>query len=169
LSDPREVFDRLIEAPKKLAGNAAWAPGPRSGQYRWLAALEIDGEVSELTLVVDTYPRSEKLKFSISLICGAALVRLDYWEFDKHLNHRIAGVRTPDTVELGWLEGSHIHGWPENRILVKTEPPKELEFAIPLPSNIQGFANSFRWFCGEHRIDIGSMGSPDLPARDTLL
>lgn len=169
LAEIVEIFDHLINAPKQIAGQPDWRDGPRSGQQRWLASLSIGGVVCDLSLIVDAYPREPSAKFTISLICGAALVRLDYGELEMHYNHQIAGCVTPEAITLGWLEGPHVHGWPENRRLVKTEPPKELEFALPLPSQIQGFANSFRWFCGEYNIDISGMDLPEIPPKDTLL
>lgn len=166
---PYDHASELMESLKRIAGVPAWRPGPRSGQQRWLATLEIDGEVIPLQLIVDTFPRSPTLRFSISLVLGASIVRLDYWELDRHFNHPVAGQPMPPGVVKGWLEGPHYHGWQENRTLFKGAPPKELEYAVSLPTNIQGFENAFRWFCAENRIDLGSMPVPDLPPRDTLL
>lgn len=86
-----------------------------------------------------------------------------------HFNHPIVGSAVPEAVALGWLEGPHIHAWAENRLLVRNSPLKELEFAVPLPSNIQGFANCFRWFCGEYNIHIAGIPIPEIPPKDTLL
>lgn len=164
-----DIIDDLIQAPKEIAGAPDWQPGPRSGQQRWLASLAIDGTVCELKLVVDAYPREPSLKFTISLVCGAAVVRLDYGELEMHFNHVVPKCATPSTVELGWLDGSHIHGWSENKDLFGHEPPKELEFAVSLPPNMQGFANCFRWFCGEHNINLDGVDIPVPPPKDTLL
>jgi hypothetical protein len=164
-----EIFDDLFTHQKQIAGVPDWHPGPRSGQQRWLASLAINGAVCDLAFVVDAFPREPSPKFTMSLICGSALVRLDYGELEMHYNHVISGCPTPPTVALGWLDGSHIHAWAENKGLVRNDPLKELEFATPLPSNIQGFANCFRWFCGEYNIDIAGTPIPEIPAKDTLL
>jgi hypothetical protein len=164
-----DLLSELMASPKAIAGTPTWQTTARDGQFRWLAALAIDGAVSKAVLVVDAYPRSELLRFTISLICGTALARLDYWEMDRHLNHIVSGLVTPAGVELRWLDGPHFHGWPQNSGLVKNEPPRELEFAVPLPASIQGFANAFRWFCAENAIELGNREPPDLPAKDVLL
>lgn len=164
-----DFLDGLIATPKEIAGKPDWQPGPRSGQQRWLASLSINGVVCELTLIIDAYPREPSPKFSISLICGSSIVRLDYGELEMHYNHVVSKCPTPSSVTLGWVNGSHLHGWPENRLLVKREPPKELEFAISLPPNMQGLANCFRWFCKEHNINLDGVDIPQMPPKDTLL
>lgn len=164
-----EILSDRMGRWKTIAGNPAWAITNREGQHRWLTALEIDGSVSDLTLVIDAYPRNDTLRFTISLICGASLCRLDYWEHDRHLNHVISGVSRPSGVDYGWLHGPHIHRWEDNKAMVKNEPPKELEFAVELPANVKGFENAFRYFCGLNRIILDEGDLPTLPARDTLL
>ena len=124
--------------------------------------------MSELALVVDAYPRSEHLKFTISIICGTALVRLDYWELDRHLNHMVSGLVTPAGVQLGWLEGSHYHGWEQNRGLVRNEPPKDSNSQFLCLRTCEDLQD-LRWFCAENGIDLGSQQPPELPAKDVLL
>lgn len=169
MTDLVDALDDLIRATKKIAGTPDWEPGPRSGQQRWLASLSIGGVVSQIALVIDAYPREPSLKFSILLIYGTAIVRVDYGELDAHYNHPVSGKRLPPHIQMGWLEGPHEHSWEDNRVFVTQAPPKELEFAVPLPQHVRGFANCFRWFCGKYNIDIADIPVPDIPAKDTLL
>ncbi|RYH57421.1 MAG: hypothetical protein EON54_11850 [Alcaligenaceae bacterium] len=161
--------DRIMAAPKTIVGRPAWAPSAYDGQVRWLAPLAVAGAVSPMDLVVDAYPRSDGLKFCILLKVSSAVMRIDYREFEKHRNHPVKNVALPTEVIIGWVHGPHVHLWSHNRVLVRFQPPKTLEFAISLPANVRGFDNTFRWFCSEANIVLGPFEIPQLPTRDLLL
>lgn len=167
---PQAQVDLLLSRTKTIAGEPTWQSTSYDGQMRWLAPLSVDGEVTDLNLVVDAYPTHPSAKFNILLVLGRCVARLEYSEHTRHNNHALAGGYFPTGLEEGWIYGPHFHSWPTNRILATWDSlPKELEWAMLLPANVRGFDNAFRWFCGETRILCGANEVPDLPPRDRLL
>lgn len=159
-----------MDAPKHLTGETSWVKTSYTGQYRWLAPLNIDGELTPMNLIIDSYPRLDILTFHVIIQCVTCVSRLDYSEAERHNNHKVKGVRTPAGVEMGWIFGPHYHRWEDNRMLNNAAtPPKELEFAVRLPVEFRGFDSAFRWFCGDAKIVIAANQMPSLPLRDTLL
>jgi hypothetical protein len=167
--DFRETVDLLMTAHKSIVGTPAWVNTDYDGQRRWLAPLAVDGQVTGMNLIVDSYPRSDVQKFTILLIYTIAVMRLDYGELERHLNHVVRGTSFPVGVSSGWIEGPHCHSWEMNKQLARNNPPKELEFAVVLPVAVRGFDNSFRWFCGLANIGLGSNDVPEPPPKDLLL
>jgi hypothetical protein len=167
--DFRETVDLLMAAQKSIVGAPAWVTTDYDGQMRWLAPLGVDGQVTGMNLIVDSYPRSDLQKFSILLVYTVAVMRLDYGELERHLNHVVRGKAFPTGVLAGWIEGPHCHSWELNRELAWNRPSKELEFATILPVAVRGFDNAFRWFCGEANIGLGPNDVPQLPPKDLLL
>jgi hypothetical protein len=85
-SDVRDFVDALLGARKVLAGVADWQPDAVEGVFRYVRAVEYQGEIAgELT--VKAYPRRPTLRFRIILTVGRAIWRLDY-SFDDapHVN-----------------------------------------------------------------------------------
>lgn len=77
---------------------------------------------------------------------------------------------TPSGFIIRMLFGPHCHRWSDNiHLVVDNNLPEELEFAIRPSSNVKGFENSFRWFCGSLNIECNHNECPSLPPRDTLL
>ncbi|MGY3575296.1 hypothetical protein [Bradyrhizobium sp. USDA 4504] len=165
----RETIDALMATEKSIVGIPQWVSTDYDGQMRWLAPLAVKGEVTPLNLIVDAYPRYETPKFTILLVYGAAVTRIDHGELERHLNHSVKGIGLPAGIVHGWIVGPHVHLWEHNRMLCKSEPPKELEFAVLLPPQVKGFENSFRWLCGIANINLGSRPLPALPNKDLLL
>ena len=168
--DQQTKIDELIAARKTMSGRPVWARTAYVGQHRWLTALDVDGEGTGLNLVVDAWPSSPSLRFTITLNYGRCVSRFDGWENDRHNNHPVRGQVTPVGIDMGWLFGPHCHLWNVNRHLCHNgNLPDTLEFAIRPPLNVQGFENSFRWFCGAVNIVCGNNECPTLPPRETLL
>lgn len=169
MADIRKQVDDLLAATKIPSGVPEWNRGPRAaaeGQLRWSSPLSIDGEICPLTLIVDAYPRRRGETFVIILAMTVCITRVDYGPHESHFN---GGKRRPTDVPFGLLVGSHCHNWPDNRRLATTRKlPVELNFARLLPTPVQGFANTFRWLCGETNIKL-SHDVPELPSSDLLL
>lgn len=163
----RDLIDAFMAAKKSMVGEASWNKGPRyetEGQQRYLQTLQINGETSPVKLLVDKYPFQFGLKFSIGFVCQVEIVRLDYGKLVHHVNHD----RLPQGVPFGRIDGPHIHSWLPNRSLFSLNHfPDELYWAVPIPQNVKGFPNTFRWICGEHNVECGRE-IPDLPG-DLLL
>lgn len=136
--------------------------GPRfetEGQQRYLQTLEINGEVCPIKLVIDKYPSPFGLKFSVAFVYQVEVVRVDYGNTVWHVNHH----PLPEGVAFGMISGSHIHSWTLNRSLFSSKNfPDALCWAVPIPQNLKGFPNTFRWVCGEHNVECGKE-VPDLP------
>jgi hypothetical protein len=168
MADIRQHVTDLIAAPKIPAGVPEWNQGPRftvEGQVRWSSPLSIDGEICPLTLIVDAYPRRRIETFTITLAMTVAITRVDYGP-EAHFN---GGSRKPQDIDLGLIVGPHCHLWRDNRHLATSRKlPQGLKYARQLPADVRGFANTFRWLCGDCNIQIGR-DIPDLPKSDLLL
>ena len=164
------AVDSIWKNTKALVGQAEWTQGYGSDGARWLSPLAIDGVTTGMNLCIDSFPRAPVLRFSISLIYETSICRLDFWKNDRHLNHAVKGVRTPPNIQLGWLFGSHLHSWEDNKMLINSDyGPKELEFAVPIPERVKSFDAAFRYFCDVANIIVPTSEMPNLPRRDTLL
>lgn len=166
-NDIQDHIDSLLLANKVVAGTPMWENGPRPGeeQKRLVAPLSIDGEICDLRLIIDAYPYWFEKKFTIMLNFERVICRLDYAASVVHAN----GLLPPQGVSTGLIEGPHFHSWQANRHLgTPSRTPEKLSFAEPLPSNVQGFQNAFRWFCGGMNIDCVD-GVPETPKSDRLI
>lgn len=165
-SDIRVVVDRLLRAEKTPTGQATWADEHREGDMRLLYPLLMDGEISDAILQIIAYPRSRSLRFRLNLLYGRAVWRLDYVEDEEHVN----SFNRPDDLIIGPFTGPHYHAWADNRrFATKSSLPERLENARLLEDNLQTFSNTFRWFCGQTKIDISGTEVPDLPISDQMI
>ena len=162
-----KLIDSLLAAEKALAGNPGWQPGNRPGELRWDWPVLVEGESANCQVSVTAYPEDYPNRFTITLnYVGRCIWRLDYEpDYKAHIN-------PPDRAPfLGdyTIWGRHYHSWADNRHLATpANPPRILDCARALPSNIQNWENAFRWFCGETRI-TQSGAVPDLPIPVRLL
>src|SRR4051812_8628691 len=101
----RDRVDLLLVGLKMIAGKPEWAATDYEGQRRWLAPLSLDGEGTNMALIVNAWPSSPGVRYNIVLRYKVAVMRLDGWEQDRHNNHPIPGVVTPPTIQLGWIFG----------------------------------------------------------------
>jgi hypothetical protein len=132
---------------------------------KWKAPLALAGEVLSMDLIVIAYPEMPALTFMMMVTCeDVAISRLDYGENEEHNN----GWYVPTDIKRWKIRGPHLHRWEDNREFASHSTlPETLEYAIVLPPAVRGFANTFRWFCGEHNIVIRDV--PDYPGSELLL
>ncbi len=166
----QRLIDTFMSEAKVMVGQADWAAGPRflrEGQQRYLQTLAISGETAPIRLMIDTYPKFSGREFTICLVhqeAGVEFVRCEYGTAVFHVN----APPLPDGVTFGRVDGPHIHSWRLNRQLFDSNRvPNQLLWAEKIPANVKGFPNTFRWLCGEHRIEC-HRDIPDLPG-DLLL
>lgn len=163
--DIRDIVDDLLAHRKKLAGTPRWGTGPRSGQIKWKAPLSLHGEVLNMDLIVIAYPEMPVLTFMMMVVYDdVPISRLEYGENEEHNN----GWYVPPHITRWKIQGSHCHRWPDNReFATHSSLPEILEYATLLPNSVRGFENAFRWFCGEHKIEIEAV--PDYPGSELLI
>lgn len=166
--DIRQIVDGLLEAEKHLAGEGAWQ-NDRDGVKRFNRAVEHQGEITALELVVKAYPRRVQPCFRILLTMGRAIWRVDFDALETHMNPRNARRKEVDPP-LGIIKGPHYHAWADNRrFATMGSLPQKLRNARFMPDRIRSYEQAFRWFCAETSITIGNDDIPELPERDTLL
>lgn len=166
VTDIRVLVDRLLQTAKVPTGHPTWAHEHREGDVRLLLPLLVEGEISEANLQIIAYPRSRSLRFRLNLLYGRAICRLDFVDDEEHVN----SFKRPDDLQLGPFTCPHYHAWADNRVFAtKTSLPERLENARILDSNLKSFPNTFRWFCGQTKIDLSGFDIPELPASDLLL
>lgn len=163
--DIRDIIDDLLSRPKQLAGTPSWGRGPRSGQIKWKAPLSLQGEVLEMDLIVIAYPEMPPLTFAMLVVYDdIAISRMDYGENEEHNN----GSYVPPNITSWKIRGPHCHKWQDNKCFATHSTlPDILGYASLLPSSVRGFENTFRWFCGEHKIGI--IDVPRYPVSELLL
>jgi hypothetical protein len=164
--DVRILVDKLLASPKQPVGQAFWIDDHREGDQRLLYPLLVEGEISDATLTIIAFPRIKGLQFRLVLSYGRAIWRLDFVDFEEHFN----SFNKPDDLELGPFTCPHYHAWIDNRrFATRTTLPVRLENARILDANLKSFDNTFRWFCGQTKIDIAELGVPTLPTTDRFL
>jgi hypothetical protein len=162
------VVDRLLEAEKRLAGVGEWQDD-RDGVKRFTRAVEREGEITALELVVKAYPRRIQPCFRVLLTMGRAIWRVDFDHRETHLNPRLPRRKEVDPPP-GLVKGPHYHAWADNRrFATMTSLPQKMRNARFMPDRIRGYEQAFRWFCAETCIELRNGDVPDLPTRDTLL
>ena len=165
--DTRELVDALLAAEKRLAGDGEWQ-SDREGVKRFIRAVEREGEITPLELVVKAYPRRPQPRFRLVLTMGRAIWRVDFTD-ELHTNPRNLG-RLDIDPPMTAVQGPHYHSWQDNRRFgTASSLPEQLRNARVLPENLRSYETTFRWFCGVANIALGMGDVPDLPTRDTLI
>lgn len=165
--DTREIVDALLAAEKRLTGEGEWQ-SDREGVKRFIRAIEREGEVTPLELVVKAYPRLPQPRFRIVLTIGRAIWRVDFTD-ELHTNPRNHG-RLDIDPPMTAIQGPHYHSWADNRrFATATSLPERLRNARLLPDNVRSYESTLRWLCGATNIALGMGDVPDLPTRDTLI
>lgn len=163
-SDVRVLVDGFLQARKSLAGIPAWVEDLDRGTWRWTRAIEIDGELRGLTLLVKAYPQENPLKFRIMINATRCVWRLDVAN-DQHVNP----LSAPAHAGLVIVE-PHYHAWADNRIFATANSlPSKLKNARIFPDKSEDFAAMFRWFCAQTAIVVGTSDVPILPQSGKLL
>lgn len=166
--DIRQIVDGLLEAEKHLAGEGEWQDD-REGVRRFTRAVEREGEITPLEMVLKAYPRRAQPCFRILLTMGRAVWRVDFDAKETHWNPRLPRRKEVDPPQ-GMIKGPHYHAWADNRrFATMGSLPQKLRNARFIPERIRSYEQAFRWFCAETSIDIGHDDIPELPKRDTLI
>ncbi len=164
-----KTVDALMGAEKVLVTGydlIEWVEGRDSTLEKCIKfPLEVGGVQSGARLELIAFPYHEILKFSISIIFGTSICRLDFDDSDTHQNN----LRTPqDNIPL-LIQGTHFHSWELNRRLVVSPAALlKLKNAEPI-TNLRAFMPSLRWFFKRTNIVFPFDLSIDLPEKEKLL
>jgi hypothetical protein len=165
----RELIDKLMLLEKSLAGAPSWSITSRTGEQRCKFPVSLNGQITPLEFVVDVHPRERNQSFTFTLNYLSCIMRLDH-DGSGHRNGRVKGITTPNGIEMGMIDGPHLHSWADNRILGSDNfLPDELKFARPIPSQVRGYENSFRYFCGVANLSFLETQLPPYPTTDVML
>jgi len=137
---------------------------PHEDRCNW--AVMLNGEVAS-AVVINAFHTEKQPSFGLVLVYFDRPVwRIDYRLEQTHTNSFLRGNGLPALVF-----GPHYHSWEDNEHLATTIGgiPDKLKIAAPLPSNVRGYENCFRWFCDCVKIDISGQDIPPLPIRKNLL
>lgn len=160
------LIDDLISVEKSLEGIPVWQPAGNGGEQRLVMPVFIKGRSSEASVEIDAYPNSPVLRFRIMLNVEKCVWRIDYTEYERHMNP----IDTFEAITPYSFTEPHFHSWEDNRrYCTKSSTPKKLLIARPLPDQIRRFDAAFRWFCGELNISQLPSNMVELPPRTTLL
>lgn len=157
-----EVTEFLAKA-KTLAGidmPIPWQPNREPDEMCIKVPIEVDGIVSEQKLIVVFFPAYPTLKFTILIVFGVAICRLDFDETGGHTNGFLNLEHLPTIVQ-----GSHFHRWSSNvRFVQGYAKLPELRNAEAIPT-IRNFNAALRWFCDEAHIALPHNHQIELPPR----
>lgn len=165
--DVADLVDKLLVADKELIGSPVFGVGNRSGERRLVWPVLVSGESTNCTLCVTAYPGDHELRFTITLnFRDVNIWRLDH---ESPLRCEINPFRTGHPYSGERICGPHCHPWSLNRGEATPKTiPDPLPWRAPLPQNVRGWENAFRWFLGE--TNIAQPGRvPDLPKRESLV
>lgn len=162
------LVDQLLAASKSFTGIPLWNTGNRDEDERFVWPVLVNGETAECNVCGTAYPNLPELRFTITL----NFRQQNIWRVDWEPEGRGGEVNPilpghPHSGETIW--GPHCHPWDLNRHTVKgAQIPRLLIWRKPLPANVQGWDNTFRWFLGETNIEPPEQ-IPALPGRKALL
>lgn len=145
-----------------------WQPGRElgSGEYTVKIPLEINGEIGDQKLIINSTPNAETLKFCVLISFEPAVCRLDYDEGDVHLNSHAIGEDSIDPL----VQGPHYHPWELNqRFFTHSSKAIELHNAVPFEENIRQFDSALRWFCAKNKVILPHDHRIELPPKSMLL
>ncbi len=166
----REYISKLMLLDKSLSGSHRWSSTGRTGQCRSKFPVSLEGEITQLEFVIDTYPRERGQWFTFTLNYGSCIMRCDHDMQAAHRNSKVKHVEMPHGIEVGMLNRPHLHSWADNCVLgTANSLPDELKFARPIPTQVHGFENAFRWFCGLAKISFLESQLPSYPTTDVLI
>lgn len=159
----KEVGEFLV-TNKSLAGIGVpqqWQPSRRPTELCVKIPIEAHDAQSGQSLVIEFTPASQGLEFSISIVCGVGICRLDFDETGGHTNTigHLDGL--PPVVN-----GSHFHRWEHNSRFVESyNKLPELKTAEEIPATIHTFDAALRWFCDETQIQLPHNHHIELPPK----
>jgi hypothetical protein len=158
---------QFFAEPKTLAGigePVAWQPNRDPAERCIKLPIEVNGAQNGQSLVLVARPARGPMDFSISVIYGVGVCRLDFDETGGHNNGFGPHLGNLPPVVVG----SHFHRWNYNARFVEGDLQLlELKNAEEIPNTIRSFDSCLRWFCDEANIALPHNHHIALP--DTLL
>ena len=161
------LIDALLRAEKALVGIPEWREGTRSADERFDWPVLVGGETAECVVAATAYPQEPDLRFTITLnFRNHNIWRVDYEpSYRRETNPIVKG--NPYSGDM--IYGPHCHPWDINRQdATPATIPRLLRWKRPLPPQVRGWENTFRWFLGETNIAQPET-IPDLPRRTRLV
>src|SRR5690349_21497838 len=161
-----EDAEAFLAAPKEAIGDASWAEGARPGLLRLEWPLSIEGQSTGGRLIVSAVSIEKEPQFTILLVQGKCLSRLEYDLNASHINP----MNGPKGVPRGRINGPHFHALADNRRLVERGLlPRDLKYARPLPHDLRELRACLRWFCELNNIILRNDQVPSEPQQPRLL
>lgn len=169
MADVRERIDAVLADRKTLLDddvNTSWRHMPDQGCDRWTGILAgSDGSPLDVRLVLDNYVSFGSDKFVLQLVHYGAnffpVMRLCFGADARHRNRPTPGKSLPSGIDAGWLHGSHMHHWSDNRQLATARLlPDDLRFARLIDESVKSFPAGFWLFCSEANIVCGQHQIP---------
>jgi hypothetical protein len=168
----KEVFiqevDALMRVDKVLIGgeSVSWVPGRDDEEWQIKLPLEIEGEQFGHQLVLTANPTEGVGWFSIGLMHGVGVDRLDIvGPYEAHRNPYDALGRKIPTL----LYGSHFHRWELNKQFVDSAAKlQRLPMAEPY-SESEKLMSALRWYAGERNILVPHDVQIEVPTRQRLI
>lgn len=160
------LVDELIAAEKTIEGEPDWRRVGNGDEQRLVLPLFVDGVSTNAAIEVDAYPNASSLQFRIMLRVEKCVWRIDYTDWERHVNP----LDTISEIPTLSFKEPHFHSWKDNRrYCTMASLPSRLRVARPLSAGFRGFDAAFRWFCSEVNIVQPPSGMVYLPARTRLM
>ena len=161
-----KLIDRLLDADKTLAGSPGWHAGNTAADERFEWPVLVGGETAECAVAVTAYPDDPDLRFTITLnYRDHNIWRVDY---DPPYRRETNPIMKGHPYSGDMIYGPHCHPWDINRDDATPATIPLLRWRRPLPPQLRGWQNTFRWFLGETNITQPDT-IPDLPRRTRLI
>lgn len=152
----------FLAAPKTIAGvdvPMEWGPGRQHQEQCIKLPLAVAGVQYGEQFIVAFNP-GLKIFSTLITVSDICICRLDYDPFGGHRNGFVAHL---DGLH-GILHGTHFHRWELNtRFIESPLALPKLKHACSLPSELHGFENHLRYFCGETNIGLPNGHYIELP------
>jgi hypothetical protein len=160
------LIDSLLAAEKSLEGFPDWQAVGNGDEERLVLPVFVGSKSTDASVEIDAYPNAPVLRFRILLNVEKCVWRIDYTDFEPHVNP----VDTFSTISPYSFTEPHFHSWSDNRrYCTQNSLPSKLKIARPIPPNLRSFDAVFRWFCGEVNIDQPASNMVYLPRRTRLI
>lgn len=154
--------DAFLTKRKLLSGvlePASWVPSRDVSERETRLPIEVDNEMYGQQLVIVSRPTRPTMDFSVCLLHGVCVCRLDFDITGGHTN----SLLTRDTLPMV-VQGPHFHRWDHNKRFVEDDLRlPRLQNAESLPQTIHTFDSALRWFCDSTNIELPHGHGIELP------
>lgn len=158
----------FLQNDKNLVGIGVpplWQPNRNPAEECLKLPIDVAGVMRGQELVIVSYPASENLRFTINIVYGISICRLDFDETGGHTNGFLAHLDMLPII----VSGSHFHRWEINKRFIEGNGKlEELKHAESLPTTIRSFDAALRWFCDETKINLPHNHLIELPPRKLI-